>query len=591
MDYQLNDNTIKEEIRSRLDIVAVVGRYVTLKPAGSNMKGLCPFHKEKSPSFMVSPDKGIFRCFGCGKGGDVFNFLMEIEGIGFGEVLRMTAEETGVKLERPSYTPPPDTGGSTTDTTITKTELLRINTLAAGWFYTQMRESRSAIDYFQSRGLTGQTVKEFTLGWAPEGWSNLITYAAKQGISAAALTTCGLAIAKENGSAYDRFRNRVIFPLFDMTGKVIGFAGRGMEKDAQPKYLNSPETLLYHKSKTLYGLHKARPYIKECGFVAILEGYMDYLTLYQAEIRNCVATSGTALTQDHAQIIRRFTNRVVLLFDGDAAGVSAAERGLMVLVPQNIDVRVCLLPPEHDPDSFVRAKGATAMRTMLDNARDATGFLLDHAIRRWGSDTPQAKSQVARYMIGLVNAMSDPIAVDAAVKTISERLGLSERLVRQETGRQKPGAEPIATAPSADAKDWGTPEFHFLALLLHHPRLIEVAMERISPETLNDQFSKNLYSIILKAFAVDTTLRSVLDQTANVEARQALARLMLNQPGPLENAEGDLSHTIVRLKLKALKKKMREIKTLQKMTRDPAVIVELQQELLRIMANIKELDG
>jgi DNA primase len=431
MDYRANDNTVKEEIRAKLDIAAVVGRYVNLKQAGANMKGCCPFHKEKTPSFMVNAEKGIFHCFGCGKGGDVFSFLMEIEGLEFLDVLKMCAEETGVRLQQPLQVQERSVD-SNPGVALTKTELLRIHQIAAAWFYSQMRKNQTAIDYFKQRGLTGQTVQEFQLGFAPDGWSNLLAHAAGQGIGREALIACGLAVPKDGGSAYDRFRGRIMFPLFDMSGKVIAFAGRGITKEAEPKYLNSPETALYHKSRTLYGLHKARPYIKEAGELMVVEGYMDFLTPYQAGVRNLVATSGTALTVEHGQIIQRFTNRVILMFDGDAAGVAAAERGVTVLAPFNLDVRVCLLPTEHDPDTFVKEKGADALRRMVSGAPNGTLFLLEYAIRRHGAESPQSKSMVVRRMLELLAAMNDPIVVASAVKRVAERLGVSEQVISHE---------------------------------------------------------------------------------------------------------------------------------------------------------------
>jgi DNA primase len=582
----------KEEIRNRLDIVQVVGRYVALKPAGHNMKGLCPFHKEKSPSFMVNAEKGIFHCFGCGKGGDVFTFLMEIEGIDFKEALTMTAEETGVKLEtyreRPAPSGPAGSGGGE----LSKTELLRIHELAGRFFYEQMKKSPVAIDYLKGRGLTGQTVKEFGLGYAPGGWSHLVDFARTHRISNAALLACGLAATKnEGGSVYDRFRNRIMFPLFDMTGKVIAFAGRTLDKETMPKYVNSPETPLYHKSKTLYGLHKARPAVKEAGGILIVEGYLDFLTLYQAGIRHAVATSGTALTVEHGHIIERFTNRVTLLFDGDSAGVSAAERGVFVLAPLNLDVRVCLLPPEHDPDSFVLENGPDALRDMLDKAQPGITFMLEHAIRRHGLASAQSKSAVVRQLLPLLAAITDAIVVADAVKTLAERLGLAERVIYGEIRKEKPQAAVPQAGPPGGKAWYGTQEAKLLTLLLQHPELVEIAMERISPETLNDEFSMNLYSIILDTYAVDPTLKTVLDHAADQEVGRALSALALSERSIWESWKDELHHTIRRLQVKAMKNQLRLIRLQQKSVRDTAEMKSLQEEHMRIAKELQELDG
>lgn len=351
------DESIKEEVRSKADIASVIGRYVKLKASGQTLKGLCPFHKEKTPSFHVNPQRGFFHCFGCGKGGDVFTFVQEIENIGFLDALKMLARETGVELGEAPYTSPEskDKSGE-----VSRTDLLRIHELARDFFYRNIRSSPQAIEYFKSRGLKGETVKEFRLGFAPSGWSSLIMFFQEQRIPLSTLVKCGLAVEKENGGGYDRFRNRVIFPLHDLSGRVIAFAGRGMNDEVQPKYLNSPETLLYKKKDFLYGLYKSRQYIKDQGYCLVMEGYMDYLTLYQAGIRNGVASSGTAFTAEHGRLLQRFTSKIVLVFDGDSAGQTAAQRAVFILAPLDLDISILVLPGDEDPDSFVKSHGPQA---------------------------------------------------------------------------------------------------------------------------------------------------------------------------------------------------------------------------------------
>ena len=308
----------KEEIRSRINIADIIGRHVALKPAGQNLKGLCPFHKEKTPSFTVTPAKGIFYCFGCHKGGDVFTFLTEFEGMSFSEALHALADEAGVKLDmqknnrdslQASEQNAPQEGFQNI---LPKNELLKINQVAVDFYYSQTRLHKHAIEYFLGRGLTREIIKEFKLGYAPAGWSELLSHAKKNDIPESSLIQCGLAIERQNGGAYDRFRDRIMFPIFDTSKRPIGFGGRGMTPDAQPKYLNSPETFLYQKNKTLYGLHAAQYHIKESKSVIIVEGYMDFLSLYQAGIKNVVATSGTALGDNQARIIQRFTSTIYL---------------------------------------------------------------------------------------------------------------------------------------------------------------------------------------------------------------------------------------------------------------------------------------
>ena len=362
---------IKEEIRSRVNIADIIGRHIALKPAGQSLKGLCPFHKEKTPSFIVTPAKGIFYCFGCHKGGDVFTFLMEHDGLSFPEALQMLADETGVRLTpaRSSYadrTIGDDTVDSVTPVNAKQTplfpknEMLKINEMAVDFYYRQTRSFPRVINYFLSRGLSRETIREFRLGYAPPGWSELLSYAKQRGIPQEALIQCGLAISRPDKKIYDRFRDRIMFPVFDTSKRPIGFGGRGLAPDAEPKYLNSPETLLYQKNRTLYGLHAAQHHIKQAKSVIIVEGYMDFLALYQAGIKNVIATSGTALTDTQARIIQRFSSTVFLVFDGDSAGVNAAKRAVFVLAPYNLDIRVLILPDEEDPDSYIKKYGKDA---------------------------------------------------------------------------------------------------------------------------------------------------------------------------------------------------------------------------------------
>ncbi|MFW5775175.1 MAG: DNA primase, partial [Chitinivibrionales bacterium] len=482
---------------------------------------------------------------------------------------------------------------------VSKPELLSIHKVATRFFYGCMRKSSEAIAYFKKRGLTGETVRDFQLGYAPQGWRNLLSYMTERSIAAKSLIACGLAIEKNQGAQpYDRFRNRIMFPIFDIAGRPIAFGGRAMTDEEQPKYLNSPETALFNKSRTLYGMHVARQAVKQSGTLLVVEGYMDVLSLYQAGIRNCVATSGTALTEQHGQLMRRFAQRMVLVFDGDGAGRRAAIRAVHVLSPMNLDVRVLLLPPEHDPDTFVQQHGAEEFLRRAEHATSGFAFILEDLLQKHSVSTPQGKSQVVQEIKPLIDAAGDTIVRAEYIKMVSERLGIPEQVVykvarRESSRRQLPVLDrPVEhPKPRIDVHRYlSTIEGHFLMLLLQNPSQVEVAMERISPEILTDGFSRELYSSILTAYNSDTTLKSVIDHTSNENARQVLSHVSMEPEGRLANAEIELQHTLKKLQKKHLKACMRSITAKLKNESDLHKKQQLLEHQKKISLDLKELE-
>lgn len=621
MNSQFNDDA-KEQVRLRADIGAVVGRYVNLKSRGGTLIGLCPFHKEKTPSFNVNPDRGFYHCFGCGKGGDVFNFLMEIEGIDFREALEMLAEETGVRLEAKkrasdrsydgrygdaSYDgrygdggslPPSSQNSSAAAKPATKTELLAIHKEAADFYYRQVKGSERAIGYFKSRGLLAETVKEFGLGYAPDGWTELYGYLRGKGIQESKILECGLAVRKEaTGAVYDRFRDRVMFPLCDMGGRVIAFAGRGMDADAQPKYLNSPETALYQKSRVLYGLHKARRNAREQGGLLIVEGYMDYLTLYQAGIRNAAAVSGTAFTDEHAYMTAdharmvAFAKRVTFAFDGDRAGQSAAQRALFVLAPFNIQAFALTLPGGDDPDSFVKREGADAFRKLLATAKAAEDFLIDKLVSE-SDGSPRGKSGVIDELLPYARALSDAIVRDAFLDKLAQRLrvdkkhvfGRMKNALRRPEDSQAKGAE-----TSRNPVAIGGLEESFLRILITKPELIVQAKQYVSPEILTDTLSAEIYSIILSEYAKNGDLSGLPDICGGGEDIGRAVSMLAVKPALAENIQDELVQKVLLLRKKFLKARISELK--ESLDACPE---EQKGELMLLLkdygAQLKELD-
>lgn len=579
----------KEEIRSRINIADIIGRHVALKSAGQNLKGLCPFHKEKTPSFTVTPAKGIFYCFGCHKGGDVFTFLMEFEGLSFSEAIHVLADEAGVKLEQPQSQNPYqslaiDDGQEHGTTLIPKNEMLKINQMAMDFYYSQTRFNPTAIEYFLGRGLSRETIKEFRLGYAPPGWSELLSYAESKGVSRSALVQCGLAISKQDNQAYDRFRDRIMFPIFDTSKRPIGFGGRGLTKDVEPKYLNSPETLLYQKNKTFYGLHLAQYHIKQSKSIIIVEGYMDFLSLFQAGVKNVVATSGTALSDGQARIIQRFTNKIFLVFDGDGAGINAAQRAIFVLAPYNFDIRVLILPDEEDPDSYVKKHGQAGFLALLNNTLPFMKFIIEKAVADKSADTPQGKSQVLDFLAPLGQSMTDSIVRQEFVKQLSEHLRISEATVH---GRLKNHAYALNKNPLETQEYSGTLEGNFMRLLLSTPSLIPEARQFIRPETFTDQFSNNLYSMILRCFDENEHMDTLVDAITDPEVKRIVCSMYAKELRD-ENTLEELRHTVVRLQVKFLRRQIQEIGG--RMKKEPLKRTAFMEQLKEFSTQLKELE-
>ncbi|WP_313563041.1 DNA primase, partial [Diaphorobacter nitroreducens] len=380
-----------QELLARVDVVDVVGRYVQLKKSGANFMGLCPFHGEKSPSFSVSPSKQFFHCFGCGKNGNAIGFLMDHAGMGFREAVQDLAQQIGMQVPDDENTSPQDRerAAAQRQKQATLTDVLE---KAGDAWRRHLRESPRAVQYFKGRGVSGQVAKRYGLGYAPEGWRGLASVFPEY--DSPLLEESGLVIVnEEDGKRYDRFRDRVMFPIRNVKGECIGFGGRVLGDD-KPKYLNSPETPVFHKGRELYGLYEARNAIREHGYALVTEGYMDVVALAQLGFPNAVATLGTACTPEHVHKLFRFTDTVVFSFDGDAAGRRAARKALDGALPYASDtrsVKFLFLPAEHDPDSFVRAYGPEAFARHVGDAVPLSRFLLEAA--REGCDLGTAEGR------------------------------------------------------------------------------------------------------------------------------------------------------------------------------------------------------
>nr|WP_231403373.1 DNA primase [Diaphorobacter sp. JS3051] len=450
-----------QELLARVDIVDVVGRYVQLKKSGANFMGLCPFHGEKSPSFSVSPSKQFFHCFGCGKNGNAIGFLMDHAGMGFREAVQDLAQQIGMQVPDDENTSPQDRerAAAQRQKQATLTDVLE---KAGDAWRRHLRESPRAVQYFKGRGVSGQVAKRYGLGYAPEGWRGLASVFPEY--DSPLLEESGLVIVnEEDGKRYDRFRDRVMFPIRNVKGECIGFGGRVLGDD-KPKYLNSPETPVFHKGRELYGLYEARNAIREHGYALVTEGYMDVVALAQLGFPNAVATLGTACTPEHVHKLFRFTDVVVFSFDGDAAGRRAARKALDGALPYASDTRsikFLFLPPEHDPDSFVRAYGPEAFARHVGDAVPLSRFLLEAAREGCDLGTAEGRAHMLSNARPLWAALPDGALKRQLLTELGELGQLPApdlaQLWAQESPRPGSAAHPPAHdgAPFGDEPPWG----------------------------------------------------------------------------------------------------------------------------------------
>ncbi|MEW5784652.1 MAG: DNA primase [Bacillota bacterium] len=430
--------SVVEEIRRHTDLVSLVAEYLTLEKQGKNMIGLCPFHSEKTPSFTVSPEKQLFHCFGCGASGNVFSFIMKLDNLTFPEAARTLAGRAGIKI--------PERRAALSKHDHLKEQLYELNRLAARYFQYVLRESaagKPAADYLRERGIDREASEMFMLGYAPRGWDNLGQFIRKKGFSPQLLQQAGLVSPRDGGGYYDRFRHRLMFPIFNLGEKVVGFGGRALEEGdkAGPKYLNSPETMIFEKGAILYGLHLSRESIRERKAAVVVEGYTDVIAAHQAGIKNVVASLGTSLTTGQGRLLRAQAETVIIAYDADSAGEVATWRGLKVLQEAGCFVRVAELPAGSDPDSLIRTAGAAALTDLVQNAQ----YLLEYQLRilksRYNPAVPEGRLRYMEEALALLAQVSNLAERDIYLKRLAEELHVSEEALRGELKkhRQKGG--------------------------------------------------------------------------------------------------------------------------------------------------------
>ncbi|MBN7811886.1 DNA primase [Algoriphagus sp. H41] len=425
-----------DKVKERVDIVEVVGDYVPLKKKGQNLWACCPFHGEKSPSFSVSPSKQIYKCFGCSKAGDPIQFVMDIEGVGFQEAIRHLAGKYGIEVEEDeTRTPEQDQEQSERESLF-----IALN-FAKDFFVKNLRtdEGKSiGLSYFRERGFSPQIIEKFDLGYALDGWGHMLKAAKSAGFSEEILLKAGLILQKEGDPSriYDRFRGRVTFTIHNVSGKPIGFGARILTKDKnQPKYINSPETPIYHKSDVLYGIYQAKKAIRDQDNCYLVEGYTDVVSMHLSGIENVVASSGTSLTEGQIKLIKRFTNQVTVLYDGDPAGIKASIRGIDLLLEGGLNVKAVVFPDGEDPDSFSRKVGSQAFQDYLkENSRDFIGFKIGLYQDEFARD-PIRKAEVIREIVQSIGKIPDPIVRSVYAKEASGLLQIEEEIIHTELNK------------------------------------------------------------------------------------------------------------------------------------------------------------
>jgi len=415
---------IIQRVRDSTDIVALVGEYVPLKKAGANYKGLCPFHSEKSPSFMVSPSRNSFHCFGCGKGGNAITFVMEMDKIPFPEALRLLAEKANIPL------PKPQENVRDQEQDRARERLQELNEFAGKFFHERLlsAEGQAARDYFKARGFTKEDALKFQIGYAPGGWDSLKNAAQKAGFSQEELLAAGLVVHnEEKNSFYDKFRNRLIFPVKSNYDKILAFGGRALSDDPGPKYLNSPETLLFKKSECLYLLNEAREAIRNKGYVLVVEGYFDALALHHYGFGNAVATLGTALTSQHGRMLKRYTKDVVFSYDADTAGQAAVTRGFEPLVSAGLTIRVLVMPDAKDPDEYLTKHPKEELEALIEKAPDFFRWWAASLKKKIQGSPVEERLRALQGFAPMILQIPDETSVQAACAAIESELGLDNR--------------------------------------------------------------------------------------------------------------------------------------------------------------------
>jgi len=573
------------QVKENADIVQIIGQYVPLKKAGARYLGLCPFHHDRSPSMNVTPQMGIYKCFACGAGGDVLKFVQEYEKLDFIDALKAVASRAGVSIpENILFSRDDEDKGKAS-------QALAANQLACRLYVEELEASPEILAYLAERGVNEETRKHFQLGLAPHSPEKLLKKAAAKGLPNQAFIDAGILGEAAGGRLYDRFSGRLIFPIWNMSGHVIGFGGRILAKpDGAPgaqhaKYVNSPESAFYHKSKVLYGLNFSRNGMDKLGEAVIVEGYMDVLALWQAGVRNVVAVSGTALTKDHVQILSRFARKAYLFLDGDEAGRKAVRRSLEPLLAQGLEVRVPVLPPEEDPDSFARKFGGEKVQGLFAASEDIVAFLLRSAAKPVDSMSPEERDGLLNDCLALLQTMPSPNVRGQYLDELRKKLGLKTIRAQAVRPAYAPAPAPGAAAPGVSAdggaekadmvavfsgaipggrpREEALAEWQLLQVLISSPDLAIAALDAVKLEWLQVETVRGLVDHLL-AFVEEKGAFAIKDflERLTREQQDALAGMRLLEGLDAAQERKHFSGILYHLELRYLQKRLSQEKDL-----------------------------
>jgi len=579
-----------EEIRDRTDIIQVIGSAIDLKKSGRNFKALCPFHAEKTPSFMVSPEKQIYHCFGCGKGGNVFHFLMDYEGVGFVEAVRKFGKELGIDVERYLVR------GETRE----KLEpYYHAMDFAVTYYSTMLKEGRGSEQvrqYLKGREIDEELIEQFKLGFALPGWDNFYRTASDAGVSRDILRELNLVMRSRGGSGYrDYFRNRVIFPIATLSHRVVGLAGRVLDQ-SEPKYLNTTESPIYSKGRIFYGLNQSKDHIRKSGFAVIVEGYMDYLMLWKRGICNVCAVCGTSLTEDQTRLLARYTNRVYIINDGDRAGIRAAVRAADQLLAEGFEILVVILPEGEDPDSFVRRRGAEALQEMMHSAPNYFSYLREEAER--GTRTTYRKDQVIKHLLGSVSRVGDEVKKELYLQEISSLFDMPMHSLRAGLRREKVPSKAAALVEKGESRRQKYQKLLF-RLGFESDRYARDIVEHLNEEDLEGPLFRSYYKALDLALKkhIDITSQDFIGTIEDSELCKLASEIALMQPPPgpagefIVDTVAWLKRLSLRDELNMLKKQLQELRSEPGSDEEKVEIAEAYRKISRELKKMGLKEG
>lgn len=585
-------NEIVAQVLERCDIVEIVGGYIPLKRAGRNFKALCPFHHEKSSSFVVSADKQIYHCFGCGAGGNAIGFVMQQERLEFPEAVRFLADKVGIVI--------PESSPGAGQATALKQEIFKLNELAVEYFHQNLLTKKdapveAAREYLKERGIRLEDVKQFKLGFALDEWDGLYSFLRSKNVDLKLVERSGLVVPRESKEGYyDRFRDRIVFPIFDVKSQCIGFGARTMKDDKGAKYINSPDTPVYTKGQHLFGLQLTRHAVAKKDFVIVVEGYMDMILPFQYGVDNIVASLGTALTTEQIRLLRRYTDNVVMLYDADAAGQAAMVRSLDLLIEQDMNVRVANLASGEDPDSYIRKFGLGEFDKRIQAAQSLFDFKLQWLSAQFDPKNIEQRAEICNQMLATIYKMNNEIVRFGYLKQLGERLGLPEQILLKEgkkieisqAKQAKPEVKPPTVKPAA-LRPLNAIERQVLSLLINDTGLIRSAKASITLSEFEDSRTRIILEKLFEfeGDVEDFSVSSFLNSFDDPEVQKVILNISAQEDFPGLNPVRVLEDSILRIKKDRLKEKRQSLSELirqAEVSGDAGRLEDLMKEFNRL---------